>query len=87
MARLGDRDGASDVDERLAAIDRPYLYGQTTLWRARIAAVLGERERAVVLLRNAFAEGLRYGIWLHRDIHFESLSDHAAFQELKRPKG
>ncbi len=87
MARVGDRDGASDIDARLATIERPYLYGQATLWRARIAAVLGEPERAVVLLRNAFAEGLRYGIWLHRDIDLESLRDYAPFRELMRPKG
>jgi tetratricopeptide (TPR) repeat protein len=87
MARLGARDEASGIDERLAAIDRPYLYGRATLWQARIAAVLGERERAVNLLRNAFAEGLSYGIWLHLDVSFESLQDDPAFHELMRPKG
>ncbi len=28
-----------------------------------------------------------YGLWLHRDIDFESLRDYPPFQELLRPKG
>ena len=86
-ARLGDNDQALRIDEQLAAINKPYLYGSPTLYRARIAAVLGERQRAVSLLSNAFTEGLSYGIWLHRDIDFETLHDYPAFQELLRPKG
>ena len=86
-ARLGDNDQALLIDEQLAAINKPYLYGSPTLYRARIAAVLGERQRAVSLLSNAFTEGLSYGIWLHLDIDFETLHDYPAFQELLRPKG
>jgi tetratricopeptide (TPR) repeat protein len=34
-----------------------YLLGRHTYWRARIAALLGERERAVALLRDALQQG------------------------------
>jgi hypothetical protein len=47
----------------------------------------GERDTAVTLLRQAFAEGLDYGIWLHRDMDLESLRDYEPYQELVRPKG
>jgi hypothetical protein len=74
---------------------RPHLFGQPTLWRARIAALLGNREGAVRFLREAISQGLipldltqglGYSMWLHRDIDFESLRDYSPFQELLRPK-
>ncbi|MFB3111583.1 MAG: hypothetical protein ACE10G_06085 [Gemmatimonadales bacterium] len=86
-ARLGEIEEARRIDDRLAAIDRPYVFGGPMLWRARIAASLGERERAVNLLRDAFGRGTNYGIWLHRDPELASLRDHPPFQELLRPKG
>ena len=75
------------MDDRLAAIAEPYVFGGPTLWRALIAASLGERERAVNLLRDAFGRGADYGIWLHRDPDLASLRDYPPFQELLRPKG
>ncbi len=86
-ARLSEREEALRIDEYLAGIDRPYTFGGPTLWRARIAAVLGEQERAVNLLRDAFTRGTNYGIWLHRDPELASLRDYPPFQELLRPKG
>ena len=86
-ARLGEIEEARRIDDRLAAIDRPYVFGGPMLWRARIAASLGERERAVNLLRDAFGRGTNYGIWLHRDPELASLRDYPPFQDLLRPKG
>jgi DNA-binding SARP family transcriptional activator/Tfp pilus assembly protein PilF/TolB-like protein len=86
-ARLGNTIEASRISDELAALDRPYLWGSNIRWQARIAALCGDRERAVELLRRAFNEGLEYGIWLHRDIDFEPLRDSPPFQELVRPKG
>lgn len=54
--------------------------------RARVAALLGDREAAVELLRRAFGEGLPYGIWIHLDRDLEPLSGYLPFQELIRPK-
>lgn len=85
-ARQGDRESAVAVSEQLRGLDQRYLFGQNSIARARIAAALGERDRAVTLIRAAFSEGFRYDIALHRDIHFEMLRDYAAFLELMRPK-
>ncbi len=85
--RLGQPDSARTIAAELARLDRPRLNGQHTLWRARIAAVLGEKDNAVALLRQAFAEGVAYGIWLHTDMDLESLRDYKPYRELVRPKG
>jgi len=85
--RLGERETALRFDGALAAQDAPFLNGANTYWRARIAAVLGDRERAVELLRAAYAEGYKHGIHVHRDMDFESLYDYAPFLDLLRPKG
>ena len=63
-----------------------YLHGQHIYWQACISAQLGEQEAAVDLLREAFSEGLEYGIEFHRDVNLEVLRDYAPFQELMRPK-
>jgi len=86
-ARRGDREQALMISTEVASIDRPYLFGENTYWRASIAALLGESEQAVELLREAFAQGRAYVVGLHRDINLESLRDFAPFQELLRPKG
>jgi hypothetical protein len=86
-ARLGDVDAASRISDELAALDRPYLRGSNTRWRARIAAVLGNGQQSVELLRQSFNEGSAYAIDLHRNMDYESLRDYPAFQEFLRPKG
>jgi predicted Zn-dependent protease len=53
-ARRGDRPEAKRVSDSLASMKVPYLRGAHTYWRARIAATLGEPERAVALLRKCF---------------------------------
>ncbi len=86
-ARLGDRTTALETSEALRQLEGPYLFGRNTYRRACIAAVLGERDQAVALLREAFAEGVPYGAHIHTDIDLESLRDDPAFNELLRPKG
>ncbi len=85
-ARRGDRSGALKISDELKNINRPYLLGQHTYWRARIAALLGESQRAVALLNEAFAQGQGFGVNLHRDTDLESLRNYKPFQELLRPK-
>ena len=82
----GDRERAFEISSQLADMDRPYLFGQNTLWRARIAAMSGQREDAVRLLRQAFTERLNYGIWPHRDIYLESLRGYGPYDELMRSR-
>jgi serine/threonine-protein kinase len=85
-ARRGDRAAAMAADSTLAALGRPSLLGRDTLWRARIAALLGDRERAVALVRQALQAGQMYPT-LHGQADLSSLGDVPAFQELIQPKG
>ncbi len=85
-ARRGDRDSAVHVANGLQSVDRPYMFGLHTWWRARIWSVLGESEQAVALLREARAQG-RVDSWHVPAIDFDPLRDYPPFQELMRPKG
>jgi tetratricopeptide (TPR) repeat protein len=86
-ARAGDRATAVKVVGELERLDRKYLFGEHTWCRAAIAANLGEKEKAVELLREAIAQGQPYGSWLHRSFALEPLWDYLPFVELLRPKG
>jgi predicted Zn-dependent protease len=99
-ARRDDRREAARISAWLRDLDQPYLYGINTLWRARIAALLGEPDEATALLQAAFEQGLtHYGTgpfywqsradvaWLHRDMDLEPLRSHPPFLELARPRG
>jgi hypothetical protein len=85
-ARRGDRAAALAADRALATPHRPYLHGRHTYWRARIAALLGDHERAVALLRESLREGQMYPA-LHGAIDLAPLRDLPTFRELIRPKG
>ena len=85
-ARRGDRAAALAAERALASLRRPYLVGRHTYWRARIAALLGDSERAVTLLRDALQEGRTYPM-LHAEADLAPLHELPAFQELVRPKG
>jgi len=86
-ARQGDVESAQGFASELAALELPNMRGVNTAWRAEISALLGERDEAVALLQRAFSEGLNHGIWVHRNMDFESLQDYPPFQDLMRPKG
>jgi hypothetical protein len=66
---------------------QPYLFGVTTMSRAQIAAVLGDRALAVQLMRRAFAEGREYTVYTHIDLGSELLRGYPPYQELMKPKG
>jgi len=86
-ARRGDRETAVRISAQLRQVKRPYLFGQNTYWCACIAAQLGERERAMELLREAFAQGDEFGAWLHRDMNLQPLWAYPPFEDLIRPRG
>ena len=75
------------MSEELANVDFSFLNGIHTLWRGRIAALLGDREEAMALLLEAHAQGRPFGWSWHRDVDLESLRDYPPFQEFLRPKG
>jgi tRNA A-37 threonylcarbamoyl transferase component Bud32/tetratricopeptide (TPR) repeat protein len=86
-ARRGDREAAARISAQLRQVKRPYLFGENTYWCACIAAQLGERERAMELLREAFAQGYEFGAGLHRDMDLQPLWGYPPFEDLIRPKG
>jgi TolB-like protein len=88
LARLGRAEEARGVEAELAALTRPYLRGDPTFWRACIAAQLGEKDRAVALLRQAFAQG-RVRDWFgdtHREFFLEPLRGYPPYDDLMRPR-
>jgi len=82
-ALQGDRERAARIMASLASVETG-----TTLARAEIAALLGDKELAVALLRQADAEGWLWNrITLHRNRYLrESLEDYPPFVELMRPR-
>jgi DNA-binding SARP family transcriptional activator/tRNA A-37 threonylcarbamoyl transferase component Bud32/TolB-like protein len=86
-ARRGDNEEARRISESLDELADPYAHGRNTYWRACITAQLGEIERAMMLLRDAYSEGRRFDLWLHRDMDLEPLHDYPPFQEFLKPKG
>jgi tetratricopeptide (TPR) repeat protein len=85
-ARLGDRDGALKVSKQLEEDHQPYLFGNPTYWRARFAALLGDKEGAVNLLRQTTMQGFDYSS-LHPTEDFESLADYPPYIQIIKPKG
>ena len=83
-AHRGDRAEAQRIDRLLA--DRKG--GAATLWRARIAAALGDRDQPVTLYRLALEQGVGFdlGYSTHVDPAFEPVRNYAPFEELTRPK-
>jgi serine/threonine protein kinase/tetratricopeptide (TPR) repeat protein len=86
-ARQGDRVKAMAVSEWLKGLKLPYLFGGNTYNRACIAALLGDKDQAITLLKESFLQGETYNTGLHRDFDFESLWDYPPFKEILKPKG
>ncbi len=85
-ARQGDRDEALQISDWLKNVKQPYLLGDNTVTRASIAAILGDKDQAITLLKQSFLEGHDYTT-LHTDFDFESLWDYPPFKEILKPKG
>lgn len=85
-ARLGEHAEAERITEALRKLEARYRYGLHTYCRARIASLLGEKEKAVALLREAFAQGYYFSISIHRDPDFEPLRNYPPYKELIKPK-
>jgi len=85
-ARLGDADESRAIDDSLANRREAYLFGAPAAYRARLAAIRGDTAAAVVDLDQAFAEGLAYQLWLHRDASLMLLRGDAAFDRIVHGK-
>jgi tetratricopeptide (TPR) repeat protein len=85
-ARKGEKTEALQFSRQIEEDKRPYLFGNPTYWRARIAALLGDKEASVNLLRQATKEGYTY-YRIHPTEDFESLADYPPYVQLMKPKG
>jgi tetratricopeptide (TPR) repeat protein len=86
-ARDGDRERAVEVAGLLAEKKTGrYSYGAYALFRAQIAALLGDRDEAIRLLRQALAEGYPRLNWFHTSTAFESIRDDPEYVELFHPR-
>jgi len=84
----GSRAEAQKIVDMLAKVNRPFLRGVHHYERARVLAVLGDREGAVRALEAAYAQGYAWaGESMHLELAFISLRDYPPFQELMKPKG
>jgi tetratricopeptide (TPR) repeat protein len=89
-ARSGDSVVAGQMDAGLARASEPYLHGHHLYWRARLATVQGDRDRAVLLLREALTQGqpvaTTWDLFLHRDPDLRGLRGYAPFAALTGPR-
>jgi tetratricopeptide (TPR) repeat protein len=85
-ARQGKRVEAERIAARLATRKGPYLRGHHTIGRAAIAAALGQRDSAVILLQHSLEEGQEYSIELHVNPWFASLRGYTPFETLLQPR-
>lgn len=74
-ARENDTKEAARIDSIIARSSRPYLFGLHTLWRARIAATLGDVSRARILYAAAREEGMEIDVLSHADFDLRHLGD------------
>jgi tetratricopeptide (TPR) repeat protein len=85
-ARRADREEELRIAKQLEEMKKPYLWGLPAYIRACIASLLGEKETAVRLLREAISQGTWY-YGLYEDMDLDPLRDYPPFKELIRPKG
>jgi len=77
----GSRAEAQKIADALAKVDRPFLRGTHHYHRARVLAVLGDREGAVRALEAACGQGYAWdGETMHLELAFRSLRDLSAGQ-------
>jgi tetratricopeptide (TPR) repeat protein len=86
-ARRGDREEALRICEEIRQRSEAKGEDGDLTSRAEIQAILGDKEEAVALLREAFAQGQWYTVGLYHSIAFEPLRGYPPFEELMRPKG
>jgi hypothetical protein len=85
-AGAGKRDEALELEQWLAQTPSVRLFHgrSNTYQRARIWALLGDKQRALHLVNQAFEEG--FGIPRHPDVAFEKMRDDKDLQTLFAPR-
>jgi tetratricopeptide (TPR) repeat protein len=81
-AHLGDSAAAREYIGKLRNAK-----GKTAYGRALIAAALGDRDMTYTLMQQAFAEGLSFEPFLHREYDIKAMEDYPPIREMLYPKG
>ena len=77
---------ADSLSNALSQLNYPYVLGAHLFERARIAAVLGRKDNAVALLRQALAQGVSIFL-IHWSPELQSLRGYPPFETLMKPVG
>jgi len=86
LAKLGNREGAEAMVQRAGTLGRSNIRGQHLRAQALITAALGDRDEAIRLLQQAFANGAAYGVWIHTEPALDGLRGYPPFESLVRPR-
>lgn len=86
-ARRGDGATARKIVGEIGAQSGPRNTAAVMYIQARVAALLGEREEAVRLVREAISRGYTQNNMIHYDIDMESLRAYVPFKQALRPQG
>ncbi|MBA3889584.1 MAG: hypothetical protein H0X64_03560 [Gemmatimonadaceae bacterium] len=96
-ARAGDTAVARAMERAIRETPERYAHGRDVMWRARIAALLGESDRAVMLVAEAIDAGFpRFfdpsgGPYEEAELHADPallvLRSHPGFRALLAPRG
>ncbi|MGH7638879.1 MAG: protein kinase domain-containing protein [Gemmatimonadaceae bacterium] len=84
LAREGRHPEAQALSDTLALQRERYDFGLASYYRARIAAASGDQGEAIARLRESFAQGRPYHLWLHRDADLATLRGNPDWDELVR---
>jgi hypothetical protein len=86
-AKKGWRSSVEEIETQLAALTEPSMQILVETARARIAAGLGDRERAIGLLERSRARGMArssVGNDMHADPLYDGLRGDARFERINR---
>lgn len=86
-ARRGDVEAARRLSDGLTGTAARGDFGRDIYWQACIASLLGEPERAIVLLRDAYARGRAFTVFLHRDMDLEPLRGYPPYEQFMEARG
>lgn len=85
LARRGQSARARAIADSLGTLQRKWLFGWNTFWRAAIYSEVGDREVAVRLLSQAYQEGTRKQFW-HYLLPLRSLRGYPPFEAIIKPQ-
>jgi serine/threonine protein kinase/tetratricopeptide (TPR) repeat protein len=86
-ARRADTASANQFSNRLRNLDRPYLFGWNTYYRAAIEAHIGHPDKALGLLRDALSEGRQWDAEFHTCLELAPLRGIPEFEAILHPEG